>query len=118
MSFASAFVLPSHSEGTPTVLFEALFVGAPSIFTRVGGVGDIVTDGQEALVIPPRSVPAIEQAISTLRNDPKLCQQLSARGHELIRRKFTWALNAQAHVVIYRRLLGPDAVAPSNTEVA
>lgn len=116
MSFASAFILPSHSEGTPTVLFESLFVGAPSIFTRVGGVGDIVTDGQEALVIPPRSVPAIEQAISTLMNDPLLCQQLAERGHELIKSRFTWALNAQTHVGVYQRLLGRDVLAPQHVE--
>lgn len=109
MRFASAFILPSHSEGTPTVLFEALFVGAPSIFTEVGGVGDVVTNGQQALLIPPRSVAAIEQAVDTLMHDPALGRQLAARGHELIERQFTWALNAQAHVELYQRLLGGGA---------
>jgi len=109
MRFASAFILPSHSEGTPTVLFEALFVGAPSIFTHVGGVGDIVTNGQEALLIPPRSVPAIEQAISTLIDDPRLCQQLAARGHELIKNQFTWTLNARTHFNLYQQLIGCSA---------
>lgn len=118
MRFADAFILPSHSEGTPTVLFEALFVGAPSIFTQVGGVGDIVTDGQEALLIPPRSVPAIEQAISTLMDDPDLCRRLGASGHELIKRKFTWALNARTHVGVYQRLLGGGAAAGSSVEAA
>lgn len=118
MRFASAFILPSHSEGTPTVLFEALFVGAPSIFTQVGGVGDIVTDGQEALLIPPRSVPAIEKAIATLMDDPRLCQQLAARGHELVKSQFTWTLNAQTHVGVYRRLLGLGAVERKNLEHA
>lgn len=118
MRFASAFILPSHSEGTPTVLFEALFVGAPSIFTQVGGVGDIVTDGQEALLIPPHSVPAIEKAIATLMDDPRLCQQLAARGHELIKSKFTWALNAQTQLNVYQRLLGLGAVERNNLEQA
>lgn len=120
MRFASAFILPSHSEGTPTVLFEALFVGAPSIFTRVGGVGDIVTDGQEALLIPPRSVPAIEQAIRTLIDEPQLCRQLSARGHELIKNQFTWARNAQTHLNLYQHLLGlgPGAGRRENRELA
>ena len=106
MRFASGFILPSHSEGTPTVLFESLFVGAPSIFTRVGGVGDIVTDGQEALVIPPRSVPAIEQAIARLMDDPQLCGELAARGHALISSRFTWQINARAIAGVYQRLVG------------
>ena len=118
MRFASAFILPSHSEGTPTVLFEALFVGAPSIFTQVGGVGDIVTNGQEALLIPPRSVPAIEQAITTLIDDPRLCQQLAARGHELIKNQFTWALNARTHLDLYQQLIGCSAGKRENLESA
>ena len=118
MRFASAFILPSHSEGTPTVLFEALFVGAPSIFTQVGGVGDIVTNGQEALLIPPRSVPAIERAITTLIDDPRLCQQLAARGHELIKNQFTWALNARTHLNLYQQLIGCSAGKRENLESA
>lgn len=109
MRFADAFVLPSHSEGTPTVLFEALFVGAPSIFTEVGGVGDIVTDGQEALLIPPRSVAAIANAISTLMDDPDLCHRLAARGRERVGQQFTWRANAHALLDIYRGLLDSGA---------
>lgn len=106
MRFASAFILPSHSEGTPTVLFESLFVGAPSIFTKVGGVGDVVSDGQEALLIPPRSVPAIEEAVVRLMDDPALCAQLAARGHELIRSQYTWDINARALAACYQALVG------------
>lgn len=106
MRFASAFILPSHSEGTPTVLFESLFVGAPSIFTAVGGVGDVVRDRQEALLIPPRSVPAIEQAIAALMDDPALCEQLAGRGHQLIKSQFTWEINARAILEQYQHLLG------------
>jgi len=105
MRFASAFILPSHSEGTPTVLFESLFVGAPSIFTKVGGVGDVASDGQEALLIPPRSVPAIEEAVARLMDSPALCAQLAARGHELIRGLYTWDINARALAGCYQALL-------------
>ena len=118
MRFASAFILPSHSEGTPTVLFEALFVGVPSIFTQVGGVGDIVIDRQEALLIPPRSVAAIEKAIATLMSDALLCQALAGRGHELIKGKFTWTLNAQAHSDVYQRLLGIGSASRIDVELA
>lgn len=105
MRFGDAFILPSHSEGTPTVLFESLFVGTPSIFTRVGGVGDVVTDNETALVIPPRSVPAIEAAVARLMDDPALRRRLSDAGHALIRDQFTWALNAEAVLALYREQL-------------
>lgn len=105
MRFADAFILPSHSEGTPTVLFESLFVGTPGIFTEVGGVGDIVTDGREALLIPPRSIQAIVQAIETLMDDPKLCCEISSRGQQLIRSRFTWDKNAYSTIELYNHLL-------------
>lgn len=104
MSFANAFVLPSHSEGLPTVLFEALYAGTPSIFTKVGGVGDIVTDGQEALVIEPKSIVAIEDSIARLMDSPDLCQELSTNGHKLIRDNFTWAINADRNINLYGSL--------------
>lgn len=111
MSFADAFILPSHSEGLPTVLFEALYAGTPSIFTRVGGVGDIVEDGCHALTIEPKSIPAIEAAIIRLMDSPDLCRHLSVNGHQLIRDNFTWAINAQRHVELYGQVInqGLDA---------
>lgn len=104
MSFANAFVLPSHSEGLPTVLFEALYAGTPSIFTKVGGVGDIVTDRQEALVIEPKSIVAIEDSIARLMDSPDLCRELSTNGHKLIRDNFTWAINADRNINLYGSL--------------
>ncbi|MFT3847197.1 MAG: glycosyltransferase [Propionivibrio sp.] len=111
MSFADAFILPSHSEGLPTVLFEALYAGTPSIFTRVGGVGDIVEDGREALLIPAKSVGKIEEAIVRLMDSPDLCRDLSARGHRLIRDNFTWEINAERHLKLYGEVLAENAAA-------
>lgn len=105
MKFADAFILPSHSEGLPTVLFEALYAGTPSIFTRVGGVGDIVTDGCEALVIEPKSISAIEDSIKLLMDAPELGKTISKRGHELIRDNFTWQINATHHLDLYKRIV-------------
>ena len=105
MSFADAFILPSHSEGLPTVLFEALYAGTPSIFTRVGGVGDIVEDGCHALTIEPKSATAIEEAIIRLMDSPDLCHRLSINGHQLIRDNFTWAINARRHLELYGKVI-------------
>ena len=104
MSFADAFILPSHSEGLPTVLFEALYAGTPSIFTRVGGVGDIVEDGRHAVLISPKSVREIEQAIAKLMDSSSVCNNLSTQGHKLIRDNFTWEINASRQIELYRRV--------------
>ncbi|MDE2598526.1 MAG: glycosyltransferase [Rhodocyclaceae bacterium] len=105
MHFADAFVLPSHSEGLPTVLFESLFSGTPAIFTRVGGIADVVEDGEHALLIEPKSTDAICAAIERLMEDAALRDRLSRQGHALIRDHYTWQLNAERHVELYASLL-------------
>ena len=105
MHFADAFILPSHSEGLPTVLFESLFSATPAIFTRVGGIADVVEDGEHALLIEPGSVDAICTAIDRLMKDVELCERLSRQGHALIRDHYTWKLNAERHVAIYTQLV-------------
>lgn len=108
MHFADAFVLPSHSEGLPTVLFESLFSGTPAIFTRVGGIADVVRDGEHALLIEPRSSDAICVAVERLMEDAVLCDKLSRQGHALIRDHYTWQLNAERHVELYASLVGKN----------
>src|SRR5690606_14043181 len=115
MHFADAFILPSHSEGLPTVLFESLFSATPSIFTRVGGIADVVDDGEHALLIEPGSTDAICGAIERLMRDEALRERLSRQGHALIREHYTWRLNAERHVTLYTSLLGATPLSPDAT---
>lgn len=115
MHFADAFILPSHSEGLPTVLFESLFSATPSIFTRVGGIADVVEDGEHALLIAPGSSEAICDAIERLMQDETLRERLSQKGHALIRDHYTWQLNAERHVALYASLLAEAALSPDAT---
>jgi glycosyltransferase involved in cell wall biosynthesis len=115
MHFADAFILPSHSEGMPTVLFEALYTRTPSIFTTVGGVGDIVKDGEEALLIPSKSVNAIKQAIVRLLDNPGLGQHIAMKGHQLIR-DYTWEMNAAKHVKLYKEVVSGCDRVPASAE--
>ena len=106
MSFADALVLPSYIEGVPTVLFESLYLGLPSIFTRVGGIPYVVRDGEHALLIEPRSASAILQAVRQLCANPDLRKQLAQNGRKLVTRKYTWDANALQTIELYRNLLG------------
>jgi teichuronic acid biosynthesis glycosyltransferase TuaC len=103
MSFADAFVLPSHSEGVPTVMFEALCVGTPTILTCVGGIADIVRDGREALLIQPGSPRAITAAIQRIMRNGELRTRLARNGRELVTRRYTWAINAGHVGAVYQQ---------------
>ncbi|AEK73090.1 Glycosyl transferase, group 1 [Thermococcus sp. 4557] len=65
MNAADIFVLPSLSEGNPTVMFEALGVGLPFVGTAVGGVPEIITSKDYGLLCPPKDPKCLAEKILT-----------------------------------------------------
>jgi len=80
MRGADIFVLPTLSEGTPRVLVEARANCLPCISTTVGGVPSAVTDGVDALLVPPKDPQALACAIEKLVNDGELRRALIRNG--------------------------------------
>lgn len=74
---ADLFVLPSHSEGSPNVLLEAMDAGVPIVATCEGGIPEIVTDRVSALLVPSRRPEPMAQAIAQLLNSPSLREELT-----------------------------------------
>jgi glycosyltransferase involved in cell wall biosynthesis len=74
---ADVAVLPSHSEGSPNVLLEAMAGGLPVVATAVGGVPEIVEDEKQALLVDKQNPSALARAIERLLDDPALCVRLS-----------------------------------------
>ncbi len=80
MRRADIFVLPTLSEGTPRVLIEARANGLPCISTTVGGVPSAVTDGVDALLVPPKDPAALACAIDRVICDGELRRTLIRNG--------------------------------------
>ena len=80
MQAADLFLLPSLSEGTPHVLVEARANGLPCISTNVGGVPSTVTDGYDALLVPPKDPWALARAIERLIVNTELRRTLIRNG--------------------------------------
>jgi glycosyltransferase involved in cell wall biosynthesis len=74
LATAAVFVLPSHWEGQPLVLQEALRAGAPVVATRVGGIHGLA--GDAALLVPPGDAPALAAAVRSVLTDPLLAAAL------------------------------------------
>ena len=70
MSAFDVFCLPSHHEGLPVALMEALALGLPVVATRVGGVAELVTDGVDAVLVPAGEPAALADALVALAQDP------------------------------------------------
>jgi len=99
---ASAFVLPSivdsrgDTEGLGVVLLEAMTYGVPVVGSNVGGITDIVRDGETGLLVPPGDPAALAAALERLAADPALARRLGEAGRRRVREQFSWpAITAQ-----------------------
>ncbi len=77
MSGFDIFCLASHHEGLPIALMEALVLGLPVVATNVGGIAEIVTDGREAILVPPGEPQQLAAALMTVARDPALRAEMS-----------------------------------------
>ena len=81
---AAAFVLPSRQEALPVAICEALAVGVPVIATAVGGVSEVVRDGESGLLVPPNDPGALANAVERLLADTELRARLSDGGRRIV----------------------------------
>ncbi len=77
-TIADLMVLPSHTEGSPNTLLEAMAAGIPIVATAVGGVPEIVTNNKEALLVEAHNPAALARAIDCVLGDQNLQRQLSS----------------------------------------
>jgi len=96
-----ALVLPSHTEGLPRVLLEAAAAELPVIATDVGGVSEVVVDGETGLLCPPRQAELLAERIDELFKERNLTTMGEAARKKVLD-EFTWA----AQYDRYERFLG------------
>jgi glycosyltransferase involved in cell wall biosynthesis len=89
ISKSEVFICPSLAEGLGNVFIEAQACGVPPIGTRVGGIPDVIQDGESGILIESKDSAAIASAIIRLLEDPDLRKRLSEKGLETSR-KFEW----------------------------
>jgi glycosyltransferase involved in cell wall biosynthesis len=102
---ADAFVLASHNEGLPNVVLEAMACRLPVVATDVGGTGEAVLDGVSGLLVPPRDVGSLAEAMTRISEDPELAARFGTAGRTRVEGYFGWSACGRCWIDVYEKAL-------------
>jgi glycosyltransferase involved in cell wall biosynthesis len=102
---AAVVAVPSRREGFGVVCAEAMAHARPVVASAVGGLLDLVVDGETGLLVPPRDVGALRAALERLLGDRALRRSLGEAGRERVRKHFSWPAVTDATLAAYREAL-------------
>jgi len=100
-----ALVLPSANEGTPVSVIEALAAGTPVVATRVGGVPDVVREGEEGFLVETGATDDLAERLCRLAGDAELRQRLGQSGRERVLKRYSVERLLDDVDRLYRELL-------------
>jgi len=102
LALMDVVVLPSYAnEGVPQALLQAMAMAKPVVGANVGGIPEIVIDGETGLLVEPRDPPALAQAIKRLREHPEMGRELGRKARGMVMEKFSLAQMAAAVEEVY-----------------
>lgn len=113
---ASIFVLPSHTEGFPNALLEALMAGCCCVSTPVGAVPEMLAN-DAGMLVPVGDVDQLAVALATLIDNEELRADIASRGRESARRRYSVSTSMDAYEEVWadcqrRTTLSPGGITP------
>jgi glycosyltransferase involved in cell wall biosynthesis len=102
---AAVVAVPSRREGFGVACLEAMAHGRPVVASAVGGLLDLVVDGETGLLVPPGDVPALRAALERLLGNAELRERLGAAARERVRDHFAWPAVTDATIEAYEAAL-------------
>ena len=105
MRASRVFCLPSHNEGTPVSVMEALSCGLPIVATRVGGIPDVVAHGTAGLLVEKGDLQGLADALVSLLCDPSRCIRMGKEAQTFACSHLDIAKTADRLVDLYRETI-------------
>jgi starch synthase len=106
LTHATVFVCPSLYEPLGIVNLEAMACGTAVVASRVGGIPEVVVDGETGLLVPPDDPAALAAAVNSLVADPDRAAAMGLDGRARAVADFDWASIAEQTVALYEALTG------------
>jgi len=100
-----AFVFPSHHEGLPNAVLEAMAAALPVISTRVGSIPDAVTDRRDGLLVEPKDVDALTAAVASLLANPERARAMGQEARVTVERRYDIRNVCRSYVDVIERAI-------------
>lgn len=108
MSKATAFILPSYYEGLPMSIIEAMAASVPVIASNVGGIPDIIKDGENGMLIEPGNIKAMAEKIKRIVENKDERIEISQKAKEMVLISYSQKIVIDKLIEIYNRVLEDD----------
>ena len=105
LAAADCHVLASYREGFPNVVIEAGAMGLPQIVTDINGANEIIVEGKNGTIVPPRDSDALYQAMKRMINDPDWRPQLDANARQMIASRYEQGYVRRCLYDFYKEIL-------------
>jgi glycosyltransferase involved in cell wall biosynthesis len=99
------FVMPTTGDASPWVALESMATGIPIIISDVGGIPDMVIDGETGLLVQPNDPAAIAKAVRRIQNDPEFASRLTRQGRAHVEAHYSAATNTERFLSIIKTLV-------------
>lgn len=104
-AISDALVFPSYREGFPNVVMQAGAMGLPSIVTDINGCNEIIEEGTNGIIIPPKDVIALKNAMLEMIENKELYNHLKSNAREMIASRYEQRVVWEALLEEYKRLI-------------
>jgi glycosyltransferase involved in cell wall biosynthesis len=115
MRISDTLVLPSLSEGVPNVIMEAAASGLPIIATNVGGVSQLISEGENGLLVKPKDIESLVNAMDRLINEPSLAFKMGESGRKKMVANYSWDTICALLESGYNKAISNSAIKTSST---
>jgi glycosyltransferase involved in cell wall biosynthesis len=101
---ADVFAFPTENDALPSSVIEAMSTALPVIATPVGAIPELLRDGENGLLVPPRDGAALEQALERVMNDPELRARLGLSAWQTVQDRYSAERVTQSYADLFARL--------------